>query len=70
MEPPCAIDSSTQADQRSYYRFRAKAGQRLSFEVLGQRLGSQLAPVLRILNDGGKEVAASGAEAAKKKCKD
>ena len=57
VEPPCAIDSSTQADQRSYYRFRAKAGQRLSFEVLGQRLGSQLDPVLRILNDGGKEVA-------------
>jgi len=57
VEPPCAIDSSTQADQRSYYRFRAKAGQRLSFEVLAQRLGSQLDPVLRILEVGGKELA-------------
>ncbi len=57
IEPPCAIDSSAQADQRSYYRFRAKAGQRLSFEVLAQRLGSQLDPVLRILEVGGKELA-------------
>lgn len=57
IEPPCAIDSRTAADRRSYYSFKARAGQRLSFEVMAQRIGSQLDPILRILDHSGREVA-------------
>ena len=59
IEPPCAIDSRTTTDHRDYYSFRARAGQRLSFEVMAQRIGSRLDPILRILDSAGREVAFS-----------
>jgi len=59
IEPPCAIDSQTKTDQVRYYSFKASAGQGLSFEVLSQRIGSSLDPVLRILDSEQKELAYS-----------
>ena len=61
IEPPCAIDSQTKTDQVRYYSFKASAGQGLSFEVLSQRIGSSLDPVLRILDSEQKELAYSNA---------
>ncbi|MEC7921870.1 MAG: PPC domain-containing protein [Planctomycetota bacterium] len=59
IEPPCAIDSQTKTNQVRYYSFKASAGQGLSFEVLSQRIGSSLDPVLRILDSAQKELAYS-----------
>jgi hypothetical protein len=54
---PTAIDGQCDPVQEDLYRFSAAAGQRLSFEVVAQRLGSKLDPLLRILSTDGKEVA-------------
>ncbi len=59
IELPCAIDSQTKTDQVRYYSFKASAGQGLSFEVMSQRIGSNLDPVLRILDSSQKELAYS-----------
>ncbi len=59
IEPPCAIDSQTKTDQVHYYSFKAVAGQELSLEVMSQRLGSGLDPVLRILDPSRRELAYS-----------
>ena len=59
IELPCAIDSRTTTDLRDYYSFRARAGQRVSFEVMSQRIGSNLDPILRILDSDRREVAFS-----------
>lgn len=45
---PAAIDGTVAALTRNYYRFHAKAGQRISFEVLARRIGSPLDPMIRI----------------------
>jgi hypothetical protein len=52
---PTAVDGTVAALQRNYYRFKAAAGQTLSFEVLARRIGSPLDPVIRVLklNDFG-----------------
>ena len=54
LEPPCAVDSQTKTGQVHYYSFKARAGQGLSFEVMSQRIGSNLDPVLRILDSSRK----------------
>ncbi len=59
LEPPCAIDSQTKAEHRDFYSFKARAGQSLSFEVMSQRIGSALDPILRILDADGRELAFS-----------
>jgi hypothetical protein len=59
IEPPCAIDSQATAERRDFYSFKARAGQSLSFEVMSQRIGSALDPVLRILDADGRELAFS-----------
>ena len=59
LEPPCAVDSQTKTGQVHYYSFKARAGQGLSFEVMSQRIGSNLDPVLRILDSSQKELAFS-----------
>ena len=57
IEPPCAIDSQAISNRGSYYSFKARAGQELSLEVLSQRIGSGLDPVLRILDSSQRELA-------------
>jgi hypothetical protein len=54
---PTALDGQTDSLALDYFRFHAHKNQRLSFEVLAQRLGSSLDPVLRLLDTQGKELA-------------
>jgi hypothetical protein len=42
-----------------YYRISVAAGQRVSFEVLGRRLGSPLDPILRLRHADGRELPAA-----------
>jgi hypothetical protein len=54
---PIAIDGQCDAVQEDLFRFQAAAGQRVSFEVVAQRLGSKLDPLVRIVAADGTEVA-------------
>ncbi len=56
IQPPIAVDGQCDAVQEDMFRFHATAGQHLSFEVVSQRLGSKLDPVLRLLKADGQEV--------------
>src|SRR3954467_348295 len=47
IQSPIAVDGQCDAVQEDMFRFHADAGQQLSFEVVSQRLGSKLDPVLR-----------------------
>jgi hypothetical protein len=60
---PIAVDGACDAESFDYYKFAGKAGQRVSVEVLAQRLGSSLDPVVRLLDPNGKELAYSDDEA-------
>jgi hypothetical protein len=53
---PIAVDGQCDALQEDVFRFHARLGQRVSFEVVSQRLGSKLDPVLRLLKADGKEI--------------
>jgi hypothetical protein len=54
--PPVAIDGACDELSFDYYKFSAKKGQRISFEVAAQRLGSRLDPVMRLLDAKGREL--------------
>jgi hypothetical protein len=54
---PIAMDGQCEPVQEDFFRFHADAGQHVSFEVVSQRLGSKLDPVLRLLQADGKELA-------------
>lgn len=56
IQPPIAIDGQCDAIQEDFYRFRAEAGQAISVEVVAQRLGSQLDPVIRLLTADGNPI--------------
>jgi hypothetical protein len=45
---PCVVVGRADAETSDFFRFTAAAGKRLSFEVLGRRLGSAFDPVLRL----------------------
>ncbi len=45
---PCVVDGKTDAEQADYYKITVAAGQRLSFDLLGRRLGSSLDAALSI----------------------
>lgn len=53
---PAAVDGYIASLSRDYYRITVASGQRVSFEVLGQRLGSPLDAMLRILDKRGQEI--------------
>lgn len=55
---PAAVDGVALPERSEYYAFRAAAGQRLAFEVVGYRLGSDFDPFIRILTSTGKELVA------------
>jgi hypothetical protein len=59
---PVAIDGVIDSLSRNYYKFKATAGQQLSFEVLARRLGSPLDPMIRILDMQGRELTYSDDE--------
>ena len=45
---PCVVSGKLTAEQGSFFKFTVKAGQRLSFEVLGRRIGSPIDPQLTL----------------------
>lgn len=53
---PCVIAGRADAETTDYFKFHVTAGQRLSFEILGRRLGSQFDPQLQILDASGHEL--------------
>jgi Bacterial pre-peptidase C-terminal domain len=53
---PIAVDGACDELNFDYYKFKAKKGERVSVEVVAQRLGSRLDPVLRLLDVNGREL--------------
>src|SRR5262249_48588127 len=51
-----AIDGATEEMQLSYFNFRAKKNEPLSFDLFARRLGSALDPIVRILDAQGHEL--------------
>jgi hypothetical protein len=57
---PCVVSGKADAEQTDYFKVSARAGQRISFEVLGHRLGSAFDPQLSLLDSRtGRELAYS-----------
>ena len=54
--PSSAVDGVGDGTVFDYYKFQAKASQRLSIEVVAHRLGSNFDPVLRLLDSAGREL--------------
>ena len=48
--PPCVVVGRTANESNDYYKITVAAGQRLSFEVLGRRLGSPIDPQLTLFD--------------------
>lgn len=53
---PCVVVGKADAETTDYFKFHVAAGQRLSFEILGRRLGSPFDPQLQILDVNGREL--------------
>lgn len=51
-----AVDAIANGATFDYYRIPGKAGQRVAIEVVAQRFGSPLDPVLRLLDERGQEL--------------
>ena len=47
---PCVVVGQTASESNDYYKVAVAAGQRLSFEVLGRRLGSPIDPQLTLFD--------------------
>jgi len=60
---PVAVDGELADSVSDCFKFTAKAGQSISVEVLAQRLGSKLDPLIRLLDATGRELAYSDDEA-------
>ncbi|MBI3667573.1 MAG: PPC domain-containing protein [Acidobacteria bacterium] len=54
---PATVNATLRGPDQDFYRFQAKAGQRLVFEVEARRAGSGIDPVVRVLDAAGKELA-------------
>ena len=54
---PTAVDGAVAGLSWQYFKFSAKAGQRLSMEVVARRIGSSLDPIMRLLTLTGRELA-------------
>jgi hypothetical protein len=50
LAPPCVVAGQTANESNDYYKVTVAAGQRLSFEVLGRRLGAALDPQLTLFD--------------------
>jgi hypothetical protein len=58
LNAPIAIDGECREVGSDFYRVHAQRGERLFIEVVAQRLGSPLDPLLRLLDPQGRELAA------------
>src|SRR5262245_10630281 len=54
---PITINGTLVGPDQDYYRFTAKAGERLVFEVDARRAGSAIDPVVHVMTIAGKELA-------------
>lgn len=61
---PIGIDGNCDGTTFDYYRFTAKAGQRIAGDVLATRLGWDFDPVVRLLDAAGNEVLRADDDAA------
>ncbi len=52
------VDGVSDGKLSDFFQFFAQRDERLTFEVLAQRIGSSMDPVVRLLDDQGKEVVA------------
>ena len=59
LKPPVAVDGGCDELAADFYRLTVRQGQRLTFEVVAQRLGSPLDARLRLLDAQGRELAAN-----------
>lgn len=59
---PSAIEGAADAEALDFFKFNAKAGQRVSVEVFARRVGTPLDPVVRLLDLNGRELAYSDDE--------
>ena len=57
LELPAGVEGYCDSTHADRFAFEAASGQELSFEVVAQRLGTSLDPVLKLLDDGGRELA-------------
>jgi hypothetical protein len=56
---PAAVDGVADGQQFDYFRVTLAEGERLALEVVAARLGSDLDPVIRVLDAGGRELASA-----------
>ncbi|HEX5244186.1 MAG TPA: PPC domain-containing protein [Tepidisphaeraceae bacterium] len=54
---PIAVEGTCQSMAMDYYRFAGKKGQRVSAEIVAQRLGARMDSLLRLLDARGRELA-------------
>lgn len=54
---PCAIDGRVEEKASSFFRISARKAQQLTFDVVAQRIGSRLDPVVRLLTLDKRELA-------------
>ena len=59
IELPVVIDGTTDPRRSDFFKMNVTAGDRLSAEIVADRLGSRLDSVLRLLNSDGEELAFS-----------
>lgn len=57
LHPPVAVDGVCAESGSRYYRLRMEQGQQVSLEVVAQRMGFPVDPVLRVLDADGAELA-------------
>jgi hypothetical protein len=57
IEPSCAVDGAVDPLTSDFYRMAVRRGQRIAFEVVAQRLGSRMDPLVRVLDSSGRELA-------------
>ena len=56
---PVTINGTLRGPDQDYYRFTARAGERLVLEVEARRAGSAIDPVIRVLDATGRELASN-----------
>ncbi len=54
---PCAVEGACEGESFDFYKFAAKAGQRVAIDVYAKRLGSALDPTIRLLDSAGRTLA-------------
>ena len=59
LKPPVAVDGGCEELTADFYRLTVRKSQRITFEVVAQRLGSPLDARLRLLDAQGRELAAN-----------